>query len=144
MHIGMVYWSGTGNTEAMTNYIAEGMRAAGATVEILPVSQCSAVQALTYDALALGCPSMGVEELEDGEFLPFYEKLEPSLSHRNLALFGSYGWGDGEWMRSWRQRAIESGAQVFESDLIVQEAPDATAKEACFHFGERFARSLEE
>lgn len=142
MHIGIVYWSGTGNTEAMTDYIAEGMRAAGATVETLPVSQCSLVQALAFDALALGCPSMGMEELEDGEFLPFYEKLEASLGGRNLALFGSYGWGDGEWMRSWQQRALESGAKVFESGLIVQEAPDAIAKEACFHFGERFARSL--
>ena len=95
MKVSIVYWSGTGNTEAMANAVAEGAKNTGAEVELLPVSA---------DALLFGCPAMGSEELEESEFEPFFSSVEGSLSGKKVGLFGSYDWGDGEWMRTWQQR----------------------------------------
>ena len=129
--IAVIYWSQTGNTEAMANAIAE---AAGA--EAFSVSDISAADAAAYDTLVLGCPAMGSEELEDGEFEPFFAELEGSLSGKNLALFGSYGWGDGEWMRTWFERAAATGANMVQAEgLICNETPDDDALAACAELG---------
>lgn len=138
MRIGIIYWSGTGNTESMASLIAQGAREAGAEVDVLPVSQSEKDVVDRYDRLAFGCPSMGQEELEDLEFLPFYEKVEPQLSGKLVALFGSYGWGDGQWMRDWENRLGSVGATMFESGLAVQE-DSSTESQACRDFGYRFA-----
>ena len=136
----VVFWSQTGNTEEMATAIAEGARTAGAEVTLKNVSECSAEQALTYDLLALGCPAMGDEILETDEFEPFFTALEPSLKDRKIALFGSYGWGDGEWMRQWQARVIADGAQLYSGEgFIINEMPDDAGRERCKEFGAGFA-----
>ena len=111
MKIGVIYWSGTGNTEMMAAAVAEGARAAGADVDVMTVSETDAAGALAYDALALGCPAMGAEELEETEFEPFFAELESSLGGKKVALFGSHEWNEeGQWMDDWSERAIGDGA----------------------------------
>ncbi len=97
--IGVFYWSGTGNTQMMAEAIAQG-----AKVQAVGVSDVTAQAAAQYTKLMLGCPSMGAEVLEEGEFEPFFTELEGDLAGKQVALFGSYGWGDGEWMRDWEER----------------------------------------
>ncbi len=139
--IAVVYWSGTGNTEAMANAVAEGAKKAGANVELRAVSQWSAAEAASFDALALGCPAMGDEVLEEGEFEPFFCELEGSLSGKKAALFGSYGWGDGQWMRDWQDRVTAAGASLCGNEgLIVQNAPDGDGLSQCMELGEALAR----
>ena len=94
MKVSIVYWSGTGNTEAMANAVKEGAEGAGAEVELLPVAAASA-DVLNSDAVLFGCPAMGSEELEDSEFEPFFSSVESALSGKKVGLFGSYDWGDG-------------------------------------------------
>ena len=138
--IAIVFWSGTGNTETMANYIAEGVRAAGGEVEMFGPSDFTAGQLDAFSAVAFGCPAMGSEVLEEDEFEPMFTALENSLRGKNIALFGSYGWGDGEWMRDWRDRCINAGANLLdENGLIVNEAPDAEGAEACKEVGRRLA-----
>jgi flavodoxin short chain len=100
--LAVIYWSGTGNTRAMAEAVAEGAKAAGAEASLLTCAEVKDVS--PFDAVALGCPAMGAEELEDSEFLPMLESIEPTLPGKKVALFGSYGWGDGEWMRTWEAR----------------------------------------
>ena len=99
--IGIIYWSGTGNTEAMANAIAEGVQAAGGEADLMGPSEFGTDKIGAYDALAFGCPAMGSEELEETEVAPMWESVCGSLGSKTVALFGSYGWGDGEWMRNW-------------------------------------------
>ncbi len=132
----VIYWSGTGNTEAMANAIASAVKAAGGDCGLFPVSEITAAQAAEYDVLALGCPAMGAEVLEEGEFEPFFEELEGSLRGKNVALFGSYGWGDGEWMRTWQERVTDAGAVLVGGEgVIANEAPDDEALEKCEALG---------
>ena len=136
MKVSIVYWSGTGNTEAMANAAAEGAKNAGAEVELLPVSAASA-DVVGSDALLFGCPAMGAEELEESEFEPFFSSVEGSLSGKKVGLFGSYDWGDGEWMRTWQQRVEAAGGVMIEDGLICNNAPDDDALAACQHAGRR-------
>ena len=132
----VIYWSMSGNTEAMASAIAEGARGAGAEVDLMQVSEASVDQALSYPLLALGCPAMGAEVLEEAEFEPFFAQLEGRLSGKKVALFGSYGWGDGQWMRDWVERAQGDGAQVLNGEgLICNEAPDDDVQAACRKLG---------
>lgn len=133
MKIAVIYWSGTGNTEAMASAVAEG---AGA--ELYSVSQFSG-DVTEYDRLAFGCPAMGAENLEEGEFEPFFEGIESKLSGKKVALFGSYGWGDGEWMRSWEARCNDDGANLVCDSVICNEAPDEEALSACRALGAALA-----
>lgn len=134
----VIYWSGTGNTESMANAIFESLKGSGETVDLFNVDDITADMAAAYDHLALGCPSMGGEELEDMSFEPFFTALEQKLSGKKVALFGSYGWGDGEWMRVWQERTIQSGASLFEEGLIINDTPDANGLADCKAFGSRF------
>ena len=131
--IGVIYWSGTGNTQRMAEAIAEG-----ANAKATAVSDITAKSAAAFDKLMLGCPAMGAEVLEESEFEPFFTELEGQLSGKTVALFGSYGWGDGEWMREWEKRLRANGANLFEQGLMVNEAPDEVALETCRAFGQRF------
>ena len=138
--LAVIYWSGTGNTEAMAMAVGEGAKAAGAEVSVLTVSEISAAQAAQYDVLALGCPAMGAVVLEEGEFEPFFTELEGSLSGRKTALFGSYGWGDGQWMRDWCDRARAAGAVLCGAEgLMLNEAPDDAGLDACRALGASLA-----
>ncbi len=133
MKIAVVYWSGTGNTEAMANAVAQGIKESGSEAELL--TGISANDLGNYDAIAFGCPAMGAEELEESEFEPMFSALEGSLNGKKIALFGSYGWGDGEWMRTWEDRCKGDGA-VFACDFVIcNEAPDDDGLSACKALG---------
>ncbi len=134
--IAVIYWSGTGNTESMAEEITGGI---GASAKLFRVEEISVADAAEYDKLALGCPSMGAEVLEESEFEPFFTGLEAMLSGKKVALFGSYGWGDGEWMRDWQERVNASGAQLFEEGLILNETPNDAGLARCRKFGTNFA-----
>ena len=137
--LAVIYWTGTGNTGAMAQAVADGAKSAGAEAELLTVSEISADAAAAYDKLALGCPAMGAEVLEEGEFEPFFAALEGKLSGKKVALFGSYGWGDGQWMREWQERTEKAGAVLCGEGLIVNEAPDEAGLESCRALGARLA-----
>ncbi|HIT52299.1 MAG TPA: flavodoxin [Candidatus Aveggerthella excrementigallinarum] len=132
--VAVVYWSGTGNTEAMAKLVADGARSAGAQADVIYCTDFGAERFPDYDAFALGCPAMGDEELEDGEFLPMYEEVEPLLAGEKVALFGSYDWNDGEWMELWEQRAAEAGIDIVDS-VIAKDYPDAEATVECKRLG---------
>ena len=133
--IAVVYWSGTGNTEAMANAVAEGARNAGATAEMFTASDFSASMMDDFDAIAFGCPSMGAEQLEESEFEPMFTDCESKLSGKRIALFGSYGWGDGEWMRNWEDSCRDAGAVLACDSVICQDAPDDEAEANCRSLG---------
>ncbi|MCD7945310.1 MAG: flavodoxin [Clostridiales bacterium] len=136
----VIYWSQTGNTEQMANAVAEGVIAAGGEAELFPVSDITPEDALAYSSLALGCPAMGAEELEEAEFAPFYEAIQGSLAGKRVALFGSYGWGDGEWMRNWQAEVESTGAELVGGEgLITNNEPDEEALEACKSLGAALA-----
>ena len=131
----VIYWSGTGNTEAMANAIFDGAKEVNADTKLFSVDQITADEAKDYNNLILGCPAMGAEELEEGEFEPFFAELEVNLSSKNVALFGSYGWGDGEWMREWEKRVTDAGAKLANESVIVNDSPDKDAVTACNGLG---------
>lgn len=138
--VAVVYWSGTGNTQTMAECIAEGVREAGAQAELLTAADFSPAQMQDFDVVAFGCPAMGAEVLEENEFEPMFMSVENLLEGRKIALFGSYGWGDGQWMRDWCTRCGELKAQLYhEEGLIVNEAPDDEAQEACRALGRALA-----
>lgn len=135
----VVYWSGTGNTEIMAEKIKEGLENAGESVDYYSVEDITADEAKNYDKIAFGCPSMGVEVLEEDEFEPFFQEIENNLSGKKVALFGSYGWGDGEWMEAWEERTRDTDANLFET-LMMNSTPSGEEEEECISFGERFAK----
>lgn len=135
----VVYWSGTGNTQMMAEKVAEGVRAAGAEADVYNCTEFSADLMDNYEAVAFGCPSMGSEQLEDTEFEPVFTECEAKLSGKVIGLFGSYGWGDGEWMRSWESRCNDDGANLACESVICNEAPDDDALAACRELGASLA-----
>jgi len=135
----IIYWTGTGNTEIMAEKIKEGLELKGINVKISEVYDVDFTEALTYNKLALGCPSMGIEELEEEEFEPFLANLEPFLANKKVAVFGSYGWGEGEWMEPFEERIINSGALLFEKGLMINSTPSEYDEEDCVQYGKRFA-----
>lgn len=139
--VAIVFWSGSGNTEKMANCIADGVKEAGGEAVLLGPAEFSADAFASYGAVAFGCPSMGSEQLEESEFEPMFAALEGSLASKKIALFGSYGWGDGQWMRDWQERVSAAGALLYNGEgLMVHEPPDGTALAACAEFGESFAK----
>ena len=137
--IAVVYWSGTGNTEAMAKLVEEGIVAAGGQADLLPPALFTPDLVSGYDAIAFGCPSMGAEQLEEGEFQPMFDAVKGSLGGKTIGLFGSYGWGDGEWMRSWEATAKSYGAHLEREGVICADAPDTAAKAACEALGKALA-----
>jgi flavodoxin, short chain len=133
--IAIVYWSGTGNTEEMAKAIAIGVTDAGSESSIFTSSEFNSGKLSEFDAVAFGCPAMGAEELEESEFEPMFSELESSLNGKKIALFGSYGWGDGEWMRSWEERCRTAGANLVSDFVICNESPDDAAVIACKKLG---------
>ncbi len=132
--IAVVYWTSTGNTEMMANAVAG---AAGA--DVFEVSSFSAGDISNYDKIAFGCPAMGDEVLEEGEFEPFFSEAEGLIGGKKVALFGSYGWGDGQWMRDWEDRTKVAGAELFGNGLIINGTPDDDGIAECEQFGKNFA-----
>lgn len=138
----IIFWSCTGNTEAMANAVSEGAKEVNPEAAIFNVSEISASDAASYDTLILGCPAMGAEVLEESEFEPFFEELEANLSGKTVALFGSYGWGDGEWMRAWQDRVVNAGAKLVNGEgLIINEMPDDDRLAQCRELGKTAANA---
>ena len=136
--VAVVFWSGTGNTEMMANAVEDGAKNAGAEVTLFGC-EFSADKVAEYDAIAFGCPAMGAEVLEEGEFEPMFMSIEGSLSGKKIALFGSYGWGDGQWMRDWEERVAQAGAQLVTDSVMANNAPDDAALEECKALGAALA-----
>ncbi len=132
----VIYWSGTGNTEAMANAVAKG---AGLGAELFVAADFDAARADGFDAFALGCPAMGSEALEESEFEPMFESIKDKLVGKKVALFGSYGWGDGEWMRNWEESCADAGIALSAESVICNDAPDETALAACMALGAALA-----
>ena len=137
--IAVVFWSGTGNTEAMADAVAEGAKGAGAEVSVFNVTDFSADKVDEFDAIAFGCPAMGAETLEDSEFEPVFNECEPKLNGKKIALFGSYGWGDGEWMRTWEETCNSAGAVLATESVICNDSPDDEATANCNALGAALA-----
>ena len=137
--VAVVFWSQTGNTEALANAVADGAKAAGAEVSVLGFGDINSANLSDYDAVAFGCPAMGAEQLEETEVDPVFTELESSLSGKKIALFGSYGWGSGEWMEEWENRAKTAGANLVCNSVICNEAPDDDALANAKKLGEALA-----
>lgn len=139
----IVYWSGTGNTEQMASIIADGIKETGKEVSLINVSNVNIDEILKEDLIVLGCPSMGNEELEESEMEPFVVDIEKSLSGKKVALFGSYGWGSGEWMESWEERMKAAGSEIVgEKGIICNEAPSGSDIDELKEFGKIIAESM--
>ena len=133
--VAVVYWSSTGNTEAMANAVLEGIRGAGAEGEVYSVAEFDASMLSSFDSVAFGCPAMGAEQLEDFEFEPLFETCKPSLRGKRVGLFGSFGWGDGQWMRDWEENCRQSGAVLHFESVICSGYPEADSIEKCRNLG---------
>lgn len=138
--IQVVFWTQSGNTQAMAEAIGKGITEAGKEAEVVYVGSASLDALKEAKVFALGCPSMGVEVLEEGEMEPFVSDVEAFAGGKTIALFGSYGWGDGEWMRNWEDRMKGDNCALFEQGLIINLTPDDEGKKQCEEFGKRFAK----
>lgn len=140
--INVVFWTQGGNTQAMAEAIAQGIREAGKEAEVVFVTGANLEELKAAPKFALGCPAMGAEVLEEAEMEPFVCDVEGFASGKKIALFGSYGWGDGEWMRDWTARMEAAGATVLNGEgLICQEAPDEDALAECRALGKQLAEA---
>lgn len=139
--VAVVYWSGTGNTAAMADAVAAGARGAGADVTVFNLDEAAfgGADVSGFDAIAFGCPAMGAEELEDGTFLPAFESCEAELSGKKIGLFGSYGWGGGEWMNTWEETCRNDGAVLAADSVVCNEAPDDDGVASCKALGAALA-----
>ena len=136
----VVYWSQTGNTQAMAEAVARGIEAAGKEAELVEVGAASLDDLKNASAFAMGCPAMGDEVLEESEMEPFVESVEGFVSGKTVALFGSYDWGDGQWMRDWTERMTGAGATVVGGEgLICNLEPDDEGIAACEELGKKLA-----
>ena len=135
--VAVVYWSGTGNTEAMADAVAAGAKEAGAEVEVFQAADFS--DPAPFDGIAFGCPAMGAEVLEETEFQPMWDSVKGSLGGKKIGLFGSYGWGGGEWMQSWADDARDNGADLVNDGVMANNAPDDDVLAECSDLGKAIA-----
>ena len=139
-NVAVVYWSDTGNTEAMAKFVAEGIQSAGGSAEIITADNFGPDRVSAYDAIAFGCPAMGDEILEEDIFEPMFTAVEGLLSGKKVGIFGSYDWGDGQWMRDWEERVKADGAVIVNGEgLIVNETPSDDDLELCKSLGAKLA-----
>ncbi|MFL0251869.1 flavodoxin [Clostridium neuense] len=137
--ISIIYWSGTGNTEAMAKGIKKGAEGENTDVKIISVSDASIDDVLNADLVAFGCPAMGDEQLEETEMEPFISAASEAVKGKNIVLFGSYGWGSGDWMNSWEKQMEDYGANLVEESLIINNEPDDSGLEQCERLGKILA-----
>lgn len=131
MELAVVYWSGTGHTEAMAKAVAEGAGAALYTADEFTPAKAAAV-----DKVAMGCPAMGSEVLEESEFQPMFDACKGALKGKKAVLFGSFGWGDGEWMRTWEDDCCAAGIELAAESVTCQDDPDDDVLNQCRALGE--------
>lgn len=139
--VAVVYWSGTGNTEKMAEAVADGIKNGGGEAKLFQASDFKSDMVGEFDAIAFGCPSMGAEELEETEFEPMFSECESEIKDKNIVLFGSYDWGDGEWMDEWQETCKSNGANLLADGLICHETPDDEGIEECKALGEIIAKA---
>lgn len=139
MKVAVVYWSGTGNTAAMADAVAEGAKGVGADVNECMCMDFDQGSVASYDALIFGCPAMGSEVLEEDDFGPMFEAILPKLAGKKVALFGSYGWGGGEWMTNWEAQCKGKGVSLAADSVICENAPDGDALDKCKALGAKLA-----
>ena len=139
--VAVVFWSGTGNTQAMAEAVVAGAQDAGAQVDLLNSDEFSAAKVAEYDAIGFGCPSMGTEQLEESSFEPMFAEVESKLSGKKIALFGSFGWGDGQWMREWESRCDDAGANLVSDSVICNETPNDDGLNSCRALGASLAKA---
>lgn len=137
--VAVVYWSGSGNTEAMANAVVSGAKSKGADVDLIYCTDFSAAKVAEYDAIAFGCPAMGAEVLEESEFQPMFDEVSTALGGKKIALFGSYGWGSGEWMESWEGDARSAGVNLAADSVICNNTPDDDGLAQCESLGAALA-----
>ncbi|QXE20639.1 flavodoxin [Clostridium sp. 001] len=137
--ISIIYWSGTGNTETMAKAIQEGVKSENTDVKLVGVGEASLEDVSGADAVAFGCPAMGDEQLEENEMEPFIESILGDIKDKDIALFGSYGWGSGDWMTNWEEQMKKQGANLVEESLIINEEPDDDGLEKCKKLGKTLA-----
>ena len=135
----IVYWSGTGNTEKLSEFFESGAAAKGAIVTRKSVGETKAAEIAGYDVVAFGSPSMGVEVIEEAEMEPFFKEALSCIGGKKIGLFGSYGWGDGEWLRTWAGRVREAGGRLLDEGLAVRETPSGDSETGCVAWGEKLA-----
>lgn len=135
--IKVIYWSGTGNTKSMAEYISEGIKEKGKEVDVLEVSKATDKDVVDAEVLVLGCPAMGCEELDDSEVIPFIEANKALMKDKKMVLFGSYGWGNGEWMETWQEQMESLGAHLVIEPLIVNEFTTGQDEEICMEYGKK-------
>ncbi|UEL48135.1 flavodoxin [Terrisporobacter hibernicus] len=136
--INIIFWSGTGNTESMAQAIYEGSKKGGNS-KLLTVDKDTLDDVVEADILFLGCPSMGVEELEESEMEPFMESISNDIDGKKIILFGSYGWGDGEWMQDWEQRIKNCGGTIVEDSIICNESPQEDVLKVLTSLGQKYS-----
>jgi hypothetical protein len=139
--VNVIYWSGTGHTEAMANAIVKGAEGAGAEVKLIPVGQATEDDVKEVENIAFGCPAMGSEELEETEMRPFMDNVNSLLSGKKVLLFGSYEWADGEWMRLWQEEVEGTGANLIADGFAAYDDPDEDALEECEALGKELANA---
>ena len=139
--VNVIYWSGTGNTERMAEAIVRGAEGEGAEVKLIPEGNATEEDVKDVDNIAFGCPAMGAEELEETEMRPFMDKVNPLLSGKNVVLFGSYEWADGEWMKTWQEEVEGTGAKLIADGFAAYDNPDEDAIDECEALGKDLARA---
>lgn len=139
--VAVVYWSGSGNTAQMATAVMEGIQAAGGEATVFFAGEFDSSKMDDFDAIAFGCPAMGAEVLEESEFEPMFRDCESKLSGKKIALFGSYGWGDGEWMRTWESDCMTLGVTMACEPVICNATPDEAAGAECEALGEALANA---
>ena len=133
--VSIIYWSGTGNTEKMALEIENGAKSKGYDVLLKDVNDANIEDAINCDVLLLGCSAMGSEELEQDEFQPFFDNIKDQLSGKKVGIFGSYSWGDGEWLRTWQEELESLGSILVDEGLMVNSYPSDDDLKLCFDFG---------
>ncbi|WP_276900588.1 flavodoxin [Dialister micraerophilus] len=139
--VAIVYWTGSGNTEAMAHAVEEGAQNAGAEIALNFVSDVTADEIASFDYIALGCPASGNEQLEEYEFEPFFEELLPQLQNKKVAIFGSYSWNQGDWMQIWKQRLNDEGIETIAEPVVAYGYPEDDILEECKKLGETLANA---
>jgi flavodoxin short chain len=138
--VAIVYWSSSGNTEAMAKSVAKGVADGGGEAILKTPDAASADLVRSADSLAFGSPAMGDEAIEEEAMEPFIASLDSGvLKDKPLGLFGSYDWGDGQWMRTWVERMKGLGAKLEGEGIIAQLVPGEAELAQCYELGKKLA-----
>ena len=136
----IIFWTQGGNTGAMASAIGDGVKEAGKEPVFLSPSEAKVSELTELNGFAMGCPAMGCEVLEETEMEPFVSEVESIIKGKKIVLFGSYGWGDGQWMRDWEERMKSAGAIIIGGEgIIAHEMPQDADIERCNNFGKQLA-----